>query len=112
MEVAVVYHQEGDTWWAESDDAPGFFAAADTLPELRGLVWSGLPFHFGETTHVDICEVHDWGGAVVVTPGLDQQQLLGTPWLGASSFRDGGQALPEDSATGSSGGKMLTLVTK
>ena len=25
----------GVSWWAESDDLPGFYAAADTLPALR-----------------------------------------------------------------------------
>ena len=34
----VTYHHEGDTWWAECDDFPGFTAAADTPSELTALV--------------------------------------------------------------------------
>lgn len=35
-------------WWAESDDAPGWFAAASTKDELLHLVLPGLRFHTGE----------------------------------------------------------------
>jgi predicted RNase H-like HicB family nuclease len=33
------------TWWADSTDLPGWFAAADTEEELRALVVSGIRFH-------------------------------------------------------------------
>jgi predicted RNase H-like HicB family nuclease len=41
----VTYHHEDETWWAESEDVPGFSAAAEHLSELRRLVREGLMFH-------------------------------------------------------------------
>lgn len=54
--VAVVYHVEGDSWWAESADAPGFTAVANSLEELRALVRSGLEFHF-DSAELDVREL-------------------------------------------------------
>jgi len=36
--VHVRYHQEQDSWWAESPELDGWTAAAATLSELRALV--------------------------------------------------------------------------
>lgn len=38
MTVHVQYHQEQDSWWAESPELAGWTAAAPTLIELRALV--------------------------------------------------------------------------
>lgn len=36
MEIRLLIHlDEGPTWWAESDDVPGFNASASSLAELR-----------------------------------------------------------------------------
>lgn len=49
MRVNVLVHLEevpeepGYAWWAESADAPGFSAAADSLPELLRRVNAALP---------------------------------------------------------------------
>ncbi|SMF81005.1 type II toxin-antitoxin system HicB family antitoxin [Streptomyces sp. Amel2xC10] len=43
--IAVLYHQEGSSWWAESPDVSGFGAAGESLAEVRGLVHEGLPFY-------------------------------------------------------------------
>lgn len=40
----VYYHREGESFWAESPDAPGFTAAAETLDELEHQIADGLRF--------------------------------------------------------------------
>lgn len=50
--VRVVYHNETDTWWAESPDVPGFSAAAESLDDLRELVRTGLTFHLGDQIEI------------------------------------------------------------
>lgn len=47
--VGVVYHFENGSWWADSDDAPGYYAGADTLEQLREYVHEGLEFHFEDS---------------------------------------------------------------
>jgi predicted RNase H-like HicB family nuclease len=42
MEVIVEYHNEEDTWWAESPNVPGWSATAENVDELRQLVREGL----------------------------------------------------------------------
>ena len=34
FDVALHFHQEAETWWADSPDLPGWTAAADTFSEL------------------------------------------------------------------------------
>lgn len=45
--VRVIYHHEGDGWWAESPDVEGWSAAGDTFPEVRELAVEGIPFAIG-----------------------------------------------------------------
>lgn len=42
--VTVTYHREAGTWWADSEDVPGYTAVADALGDLRALVFEGIPF--------------------------------------------------------------------
>ncbi len=51
--VTVVYHFEDGSWWAESDEVPGFVAGADTFEEARARVREGLEFDLGEPVGVD-----------------------------------------------------------
>ena len=51
--IAVVYHEEEEGWWAESDDMPGFSAAGDTLEEVREQVHSGVPYFCGEEVSIE-----------------------------------------------------------
>jgi predicted RNase H-like HicB family nuclease len=53
--VRVVYdHEEGGGWTAESPDASGYIAYAETFEELRPLAHAGLRFHFaGEPIIID-----------------------------------------------------------
>lgn len=44
----VFYHEEGEGFWAESPDAPGFTAVARTLDELEVQVPEGLRFWLGD----------------------------------------------------------------
>jgi predicted RNase H-like HicB family nuclease len=64
-EVVVIYHHEGDAWWAESKDVPGFSAAASSLPELRVLTREGLSFHLDEA--VDLLETMAGSAGVVAS---------------------------------------------
>jgi hypothetical protein len=41
--VNVTYHQEPEGWWAESIDAPSFFATGVTRAEVRRRVAENLP---------------------------------------------------------------------
>lgn len=41
--VRVIYHHEGDGWWAESPDAEGWSAAGDTYAEVAKLAEDGIP---------------------------------------------------------------------
>lgn len=62
MEVTVLIHleivQPDDSalpkvvFWARSEDAPGFYAAADHVDELLSLCKEGLADQFGEEVHV------------------------------------------------------------
>lgn len=52
IEVRVVYHFEDGSWWADSEDAPGYYAGAESLEELRKLVHEGLEFHFEDSVNV------------------------------------------------------------
>ncbi len=40
--VWMSYHRDGNSWWADSSDAPGFTAVADSLSELRSLAREGV----------------------------------------------------------------------
>jgi len=46
--VNVTYHQEKEGWWAESIDAPSFFAAGATRDEVRQHVRDHLPQVVGD----------------------------------------------------------------
>jgi len=46
--VNVTYHQEKQGWWAESPDAPSFFAAGSTRDEVRQHVGEHLPRVIGD----------------------------------------------------------------
>jgi predicted RNase H-like HicB family nuclease len=69
MEITVTYHFEDGTWWAESDDVPGFFAAGQSVGETRQLVRSGLAFHFDgvDVGDLEIRETRDDGNPVFVS---------------------------------------------
>ena len=42
--VRVIYHHEGDGWWAESPDVEGWSAAGDSYAEVAKLAGEGIPF--------------------------------------------------------------------
>ncbi len=44
---------DGVVWWAESPEAPGFTAAADSLAELRELATTGLRGVLGDVSIVE-----------------------------------------------------------
>ena len=52
--IHVEYHREGDSWWADSPDVPGWVAGGDSLAEARDLAREGLPFFVED--EVDLLE--------------------------------------------------------
>jgi predicted RNase H-like HicB family nuclease len=42
--VRVIYHHEGEGWWAESPDVPGWTAVGKTYAEILKLAEEGIPF--------------------------------------------------------------------
>ena len=63
--VSITYHRENDTWWADSDDVPGFSAAADTFAETRKLVRDGLAFYFEDDEPSRVREFLESGAEVL-----------------------------------------------
>lgn len=53
--VTVTYHREAGTWWADSEEVPGYTAVADALGELRTLVSEGIRFVL-EDDDIEIAE--------------------------------------------------------
>lgn len=53
--VHIVYEHCDGQWIATSSDLPGYRAVADFLPDVRSLVFDGIPF-FVEDAEVDIRE--------------------------------------------------------
>jgi predicted RNase H-like HicB family nuclease len=51
--VRVIHHYEPDGWWAESPDVQGWYAAADSYPELVELVEEGVPFALGHAVSLE-----------------------------------------------------------
>ena len=50
-DITVTYHHEETTWWAESDDLPGFTAVADSISELQSLTYEGVSFYLDDEPH-------------------------------------------------------------
>lgn len=52
IKVRMVFHFEDGSWWADSEDVPGYYAGAGTLKELRERVREGLEFHLEEPVEI------------------------------------------------------------
>ena len=76
--VTVIYHHEGNSWWAESNDLPGFSAAADTREELDALVREGVNFHFDGEPHV-LVEAEGWDVWEAAVVGVHNPVTTATP---------------------------------
>lgn len=72
--VIVSYHHEGDSWWAESADVPGFTAAGSSLRDVRDLVREGLDFYL-EGEPVRLLERTDSGVALNVESAVEVQMI-------------------------------------
>lgn len=70
MAIRVVYHREGDVWWADSPDLDGFVATGADLAEVRALVKEGVPFYVVDDD-VELEEQAPWASGVVVTYSSD-----------------------------------------
>lgn len=51
--IRVIYHREGDGWWAESPDVDGWSAAGDSYAEVMKLAEEGMPFALGHDAKVE-----------------------------------------------------------
>jgi predicted RNase H-like HicB family nuclease len=96
--VHVVYHRDGDSWWADSPEVAGWTATAETLNELSALVEKGVRFALGRDdvliehvlgyelpAHAEV--VFDFiGDRTVVAPAsvdLEAGRRLGRRWHAA-----------------------------
>jgi predicted RNase H-like HicB family nuclease len=90
LTVEVTYHHEDGSWWAESDDVPGFSALGSSLTETRERVRSGLAFHL-QTDEFDLRE------AYAATSAVFTASLSGVAVTGSSS---GSQVLVSATSAG------------
>ena len=51
--VRVIYHHEGDSWWAESPDVERWYAAGDSYAEVLELAEEGIPFALGHEAELE-----------------------------------------------------------
>lgn len=65
--ISMTYHHEGQTWWADSADLPGFTAAAPTLTELREEVAAGVAFELDDEP-VRVLLFDETGAALDASP--------------------------------------------
>ncbi len=61
--ISVVYHLEGNSWWANSEQVSGFHVGGDSLTKVREQVRIGLPF-FLEVSKIEYFEQTDTGKTV------------------------------------------------
>lgn len=64
VEIRATYHHEESTWWAESDDLPGFSAANESLGEVRRMLLEAVP-EFVSDAEVSVREHLDDGALLV-----------------------------------------------
>jgi predicted RNase H-like HicB family nuclease len=77
--VNVTYHQEPEGWWAESIDAPAFFATGESRAEVRRRVFEHLPSALGiapdETPEFQEAEIFV-GAALVPIDRAEEPEAL------------------------------------
>ena len=57
--IRIRYHRDGEHWWADSEDLPGWTAAGDSIQEIQALARSGAQEFAGEP--VAIVEIDKTG---------------------------------------------------
>ncbi|MFT8857185.1 type II toxin-antitoxin system HicB family antitoxin [Bifidobacterium aquikefiri] len=69
--IRLTFHAEDDVWWVDSEDLPGFYAAADTLDEARREAEEGLSFALEsddfatlESFDAESQAAQNWGGSI------------------------------------------------
>ncbi len=88
--VNVTYHQEKEGWWAESIDAPSFFAAGATRDEVRQHARDALPRILGEPITEDQYREAELTIGRVLAPAHRQGEWarpegVALSWIGAIS---------------------------
>jgi hypothetical protein len=63
--VTVVYHHEEGSWWAESDDLPGFSAVGSSFDEVERLVREAVHDESVIPAPVDLVEELDDGSLII-----------------------------------------------
>jgi predicted RNase H-like HicB family nuclease len=62
--VRVIYHHEGDGWWAESPDVERWSAAGGSYEEVLKLAEEGIPFALGYEPKLEhLPAVGEWASA-------------------------------------------------
>jgi predicted RNase H-like HicB family nuclease len=67
-QIVVTYREEEGSVWADSADLDGFVAVGETLEEVRGLVFEGLPFYLEDDDLTIFEEWEDHRPIVVLEP--------------------------------------------
>jgi hypothetical protein len=86
MAITIIYHEEAEGWWAESVDAPGFFAAGATRDEVRHQVYMHLPHVLGLDAPLDPENVHEayfFCGPVLESTEPRREWVSRREWIGA-----------------------------
>lgn len=92
MEIKATYHHEESTWWAESEDLPGFSAVNESLAEVRKMLLEALP-EFAPDGDVSVVE-HLGDGALLVPLGA-RVNAGGVVVNRADTFTSGGPSAVE-----------------
>jgi predicted RNase H-like HicB family nuclease len=78
--VTVIYHQEKEGWWAESTDAPSFFATGPSRDVVRQRVRESLPRVVSdELRYVDV-EIAAPAGVVETADFNETHRLSDRDW--------------------------------
>lgn len=82
--IDVVYHREDGSWWAESDEMPGFSALAIELAQVRTAVRSEAEHRFGDG--VVLVEADESGALIAGATGWLTNRMT-TPVLEPAGSR-------------------------
>lgn len=105
--VTVVNHREGESWWAESPDLPGFSAAADSSDELDEMVRDGVDFYLDGEPHALLITRDDPSNRTRIMPTMGR--TLGATQGAVTSARFAFEPTRRASARTSTNPKVVML---
>lgn len=90
-EIRIQYHADGDRWWADSEDLPGWSAAGNSFEEVRELAHSGAKVFAGSDAvvfdvGVPILHSTDTQAGIPLSAALPASVLIGPELMLAATF--------------------------